>query len=548
MLTLRQALQLPGFEKAVVVAGEGGLDHFIRRAHVVDVPGTDYADWGRGLLLFTAGYGIKDNPAEQEILIPALAGQELAGMVFSTGWYFETVPQVMRSAADEHGFPIITLPAEVQFIDIIERLYLEILNEQFALKERADDIHRRLTQLALEGGDLSTLTETLAAILNRSVLIESPAFEVLASTLHGPVDENRLRAIELGYTPREVSQRMIKRGVYTELQEKMRPVRMGTMPDIGMTMERVIAPIVVRREIYGYIWIVAGDHPLTDLDELAIEHAATVAALVMVIEQAVREAQQAARGDFLTQLLRPDSEIDPAVMTRGNVVGYQFDHSHQVLFVISQIPPLHMAARLDGWLRGLGQWGLVVIRGQGIALIVESKTNAAGQALAQKMVIEIGNRSQPLRAGIGQTTNDKSLRRAYDEAVEAAEIGGRLDGAPVTCFWELGLLDWLYRLPSEAVQANPYFAIIESLVEHDHKANSDLTRTLTAYLDHGGALAEAASALNVHRNTMLYRLGRIEEIAKVDLRDVNQRLNLHVAMKAYYLRSTQTTKLSSASP
>jgi len=70
----------------------------------------------------------------------------------------------------------------------------------------------------------------------------------------------------------------------------------------------------------------------------------------------------------------------------------------------------------------------------------------------------------------------------------------------------------LYRLPPEAVKANPYFGIIESLVEHDHKANSDLTRTLATYLDHGGALAEAASALNVHRNTMLYRLGRIEEI------------------------------------
>lgn len=535
MLTLRQALQLPCFERASVIAGEGGLDHLIRRAHVVDIPGTEYTDRGRGLLLFTAGYGIKDNPAEQEILIPALAGQGLAGMVFSTGWYFEAVPQVMRTAADAHDFPIIALPPEVQFIDIIERLYLEILNEQFALKERADDIHRRLTQLVLEGGDLATLTETLAFILNRSVLIESPSFEVLASAIRGPVDENRLRAIELGYTPREVSQRMIKRGFYAQLQEKLRPVRMGTMPDIGMTMERVIAPVVVRREIYGYIWIVAGDHPLTDLDELAIEHAATVAALVMVKEDAVREAQQAARGDFLTQLLRPDAEIDPSVLTQGNVVGYQFDRPHQVLFVVTHAEPLPAAARLDGWLRGLGQWSLVVAREKGIALIVESKTNAVGQALAQKMVIEIGNRSQQLRVGVGQTTDGKSLRRVYDEAVEAADIGGRLNGVPVTCFWELGLLDWLYRLPPETVQANPYFAIVEALAEHDRKTNSDLARTLAAYLDHGGALAEAALTLNVHRNTMLYRLGRIEEITKVDLRDVSQRLNLHVAMKRYQL-------------
>lgn len=532
MLTLRQALQLPCFEKAAVVAGEGGLDRVIRRVHVVDIPGTDYADWGRGLLLFTAGYGVKDNPEEQKILIPALADQGLAGMVFSTGWYFAEVPAVMRGEADSRDFPIIALPPEVQFIDVIERLYLEILNEQFALKERVDDIHRRLTQLVLEGGDLLTLTETLATILNRSVLIESPAFEVLASALRGPVDENRLRAIELGYTPREVSQRMIKRGVYATMQETLRPVRMGTMPDIGMTMERVIAPIVARREIYGYIWIVAGDHPLTDLDELAIENAATVAALVMVREQAVREAQHAARGDFLARLLRPESEIDPSALERGNVVGYQFDRLHQLLFVIGQ-PGL--ATRIDFWLRGLGQWGLVVNREKGIAVVIESKSIAGGQALAQQMAAELGSQAQTLTIGISQTTNDRSLRRVYDEAFEAATIGARL-GMATAPFWELGLLDWLYRLPPEALEANPYFAKVQELAEHDRKNRGDLVRTLAAYLDHGGALAEAASVLSVHRNTMLYRLNRIEEILGTDLREVNQRLNLHVAVKGYQLK------------
>ncbi|MEP7357201.1 MAG: helix-turn-helix domain-containing protein [Anaerolineales bacterium] len=49
-------------------------------------------------------------------------------------------------------------------------------------------------------------------------------------------------------------------------------------------------------------------------------------------------------------------------------------------------------------------------------------------------------------------------------------------------------------------------------------------------------MAEAAGTLTVHRNTLLYRLGRIGEIIDVDLRDVEQRLNLHVALKAYRLK------------
>ena len=97
-------------------------------------------------------------------------------------------------------------------------------------------------------------------------------------------------------------------------------------------------------------------------------------------------------------------------------------------------------------------------------------------------------------------------------------------------------MDWLYQLGPEALAANRFLAIIETLAEHDQRTKGDLVRTLEAYLEKGGALAEAASLLTVHRNTLLYRISRIEEIADVDLRDVEQRLNLHVALKAYRLK------------
>lgn len=538
MLTLRQALKLPVFEKARVVAGAGGLDNVIRRAHVVDIPGTDYADWGAGLLLFTAGYGFKDNPAEQAELIPALANHGLAGMVFSTGSYFDAAPEVMRRAADEHNFPIVEVPGDVQFVHIIERLYAEILNEQLALKERANDIHRRLTRLVLDGGDLSAITSTLADILERSILIESPTYDVLAAAQHGPVDENRLRTLEAGRTLPEVAYRLRKRGVYAQLQQKKRPIRLGTMPDIGMWMERVVAPIVVGSEVLGYIWIVAGDRPLTELDELAIDHAATVAALALLKDQAVRESQQAMRGDLLTQLLRPPMEYDGTMLERARSVGYQVDRSHQALFVAGV--PLaggtvgQLASRLESWLRGIKVWGLVVARERGVVLIVESISNDVGRELAEQIVSEVGHAAFPLVVGVS-TARGSDLRQAYDEAVEAADIGARLNSAPVVCHWTLGLLDWLYRLPPEAMSGNTYLAKVRALAGHDAKANSDLVKTLEAYLDYGGALAEAAAAINVHRNTLLYRLGRIESISDVDLKDAGQRLNLHVALKGWRL-------------
>jgi purine catabolism regulator len=541
MLTLRHALQLPVLEKARVAAGAGGLDHVIRRLHVVDIPGADYREYGEGLLLFTAGYGIKDNPAEQAVFIDRLSQHGLIGLVFSLGWYFERVPEVMLAAANRLDFPILTVLYEVNFITIIERLYVELVNDQFALKERGDDIHRRLTELVLQGGTLADLAETLAGILERSVLIESLSFEVLASAQYGPVDENRLRALKAGRTPPELVARMTARGIYRELREKLRPIRLGVIPELGMAMPRIVAPIVAGRDLYGYIWIVAGDHPLADLDELAVDHAATVAALVLLKEQAVHEAQQALRGDFLTQLLAA-GERDSLMSERAHQIGYQFDHPHQALFVLSTPAPegarSQLAARVDRWRHGVGVWGLVVARERGLAVVLASKSEAQTLALAERLAAELSNPAQSLIVGVGRVAQtERHLRHSYDEARQAAEIAERLSLKPrAVSAASLGLLAWLYHLPPESLESNPYFNQIAALAAHDRDSHTDFVRTLEAYLEHGGALAEAAAALNVHRNTMLYRVGRLEALMKADLKDAVQRLNLYAALKAYLLR------------
>ena len=545
MLTLRQALRLPCFEKGCVVAGEGGLDQVVQRVHVVDIPDAKYA-WGRGGLLLTAGYGLKDSPERQAALIPILVKQGLVGMVFSLGLYFQAVPEVILRAADEKKFPVIQVPLEVQFIEITERLYIEIVNHQFALKERAADIQCQLTRLVLEGGDLAAVTRTLASFLERSVLIESPSSEVLTAEEFDSADQSFHNSVRARRTPAELRRRLIQRGVYDQAQQQMRHIRIDAMPDLGMSMERVVAPIMVGHRIYGYIWIIAGDHPLIDLDELAIDHGATVAALVLLKEQAVREAQQAARGDLLTWLLRGDASHDSLMLERARVLGYRLDQPHQVLFVSSEtrgarIPaPVAKQSELVTRLEKIlcRDRALVVNREHGTVVIVEARSQEEGKKVAERIVDQITPADDSFVIGVSRVClPDQSLKPAYDQAFEAVEIGRRLGAhTRLICFLDLGLLDWVYRLSPDVLVLNPYFGKIEMLAQHDAKTQSGLLQTLEAYLEYGGALAEAATAINVHRNTLQYRLGKIQELVQVDLREVNQRLNLHVALRAYRLK------------
>ena len=74
-------------------------------------------------------------------------------------------------------------------------------------------------------------------------------------------------------------------------------------------------------------------------------------------------------------------------------------------------------------------------------------------------------------------------------------------------------------------------ARLGTLREYDREHRGDLVRTLDAYFSSGGSLAATAARLQTHRNTVLYRLRRIEALARARLRDPQVALELQVALR-----------------
>jgi DNA-binding PucR family transcriptional regulator len=76
----------------------------------------------------------------------------------------------------------------------------------------------------------------------------------------------------------------------------------------------------------------------------------------------------------------------------------------------------------------------------------------------------------------------------------------------------------------------PFRALVEPLVEHDRERQSDLVQTLKVYFDAGANASEAADRLFLHRNSMLYRLSRVEKLTGLDLKDPRARLALQLGL------------------
>ena len=90
------------------------------------------------------------------------------------------------------------------------------------------------------------------------------------------------------------------------------------------------------------------------------------------------------------------------------------------------------------------------------------------------------------------------------------------------------LLEELARSPDLA----PFGELVRPLVEHDRERRSDLVRTLRAYFAAGTNASEAADRMFLHRNSMLYRLERVQSLTGLDFKDHRVALALQLGLLA----------------
>lgn len=74
--------------------------------------------------------------------------------------------------------------------------------------------------------------------------------------------------------------------------------------------------------------------------------------------------------------------------------------------------------------------------------------------------------------------------------------------------------------------------ILEPLTRYDQVHGGDLVHTLQCYFEFGGNASRTAEALFLHRNGLLYRLNRVEELLGVSLSDRDVAVALELSVRA----------------
>jgi GAF domain-containing protein/sugar diacid utilization regulator len=406
--------------------------------------------------------------------------------------------------------------------------------------EWAEQQHRQLMQLVLDEGGLPELVSALASALGASVTVEDTDGRVLASA---PAEgycpppapaARRARAARAALKAQEVAGRRYTVARVPVPEASGRTAAGGTRPPRAGAAAWA-APVVVGGELAGRLWVTAPPADPEPVQLRVVERFALVVALLMLQQRHLLDVQSRLSGDLLGDLLRDGGPVRPrAVLDRAAAIGHDLSRPH-VLALLTVDATVRATVRLPELARAAAEPGPAPLVGPydgAYVLLLPTEPDPgdalrrvlakAGQAVgAQGMVTMVAG--PVARDPAGYATAFRVARGAA-ALRRASGRGGFVDVGRLglsALLLETGTPDALRRFAA---------TVLQDVEAHEERYGGDLLATLRAWLSAGCSTAAAAGALVVHRNTVTYRLGRIEQLTGRTLRDSSVRLELQLAL------------------
>ena len=529
MLRLNDVLELPVFRRALaeVLAGEEGLDRELRWAHVIEM--ADPSDLLKGgELVLTTGIGAGTRERDQERWIASLIEQGAAAVAVELGsTWRERVPEPVVRACAEAGVPLIAFRRSVRFVEITEAVHAEVLNSQFELLRRGEEIHRRFTELILHGRGVPEILAELAAAVGNPVVLEDAGHELVYYVSGQAGDDLAL-------------------GAWTDMH---RAEDRGETPEGALMVD-----VRLMDSSWGRLIALAVDERLDDFDRVATERAALAVAIDLLGQQHEEHLRARSRGAFLSDLA--DGRVEEGdARRRAEALGFPGSGRGVLLPVAASWrgPRSRRGdelswTRLSGELRAaLSSTGFAVLLGPrdvDLLVLLALGARAYDEALAEHVaglfhsVLERrGAGPEEVALAIGAPADTwlaagPGLRRVRRSAGAATAL-------PARRWYDArrpGVTDLLHDL-RDAPELDAFVdEQLGPLLAAGSARHRVLLETLEAYLAAGGRKAQAARTLHLERQSLYLRLHRIEEVLGVSLDDEDAVLGLHLAVRALAFR------------
>lgn len=515
-------MKLGRFNECEVVAGHTGLGRVVENITVMEVP--EIVPWLKGKeLLLTTLYVIKDDPDAQKVLVQKLHSSGVSGLAIKPSHFIGEIPQEIIDSGNRLGFPIIKIPHDIKYLDILTPVNHYIFNQKVVLAEDLEQAAKMLHEISLGSQGVDVFIDNVSNLTKNLVTIES-----------------EFSYIQIPELPEHISP-LTKDQMY-ELSILKRPIRcQRSMNEESVSC--IISPIMIDGTYYGNItcWEMDSDH--LSIDIAILEKASSLLSLEFLRQKVKYEMEQQYKNDFVRELLYSDNIKEKNVIEWG--ASYRItkdtDYCCMLLRMKSNDRKVNPQEKLKDskiiiMIEKMIPEGLVGYIRNGICLILPDAK--AEEHIEKKLYAAIssyiGSKYQ-LLMGIGRIgKGPQGIQTSYRQAEQVLNLHESSNTTQkIMHYNQLGVYRLINQVKDSQEIEDLYDETIGKLIEAD--AKSELLNTLESYFKHHEVLNRTAEDLFIHVNTLKYRLKKIEEITGYDLKKSDGKFHLYLGLKIHRL-------------
>ncbi|WP_338113230.1 PucR family transcriptional regulator [Paenibacillus artemisiicola] len=544
-LTVRDVLARPAFRHAYLAAGRAGLGRPVRWVHIIEVIRFDQLLQG-GEMILTTGAAFKNDTAAFLTYLDQLVRCEAACLCIEMGHHVSSVPDEWLREAEAVGLPVIVFPRSVRFIDITQDIHAYRINQHHRALQELEKTSRAFHRMTLASQGVGRVLELLRDSARASVIYvpqDGPPKFV------PPVPEREAEAW-LGFLADWRSRASAVGGRSGESNDAEGP---AVAEHAGRSV--VIQPVGAMGKTWAHLLLALGRKP-QEYEFLILDSASLSIAQDLLRTRYVEERRLYSEtlwvDDLLHLRLRDEEQVK---LLAGGAYRQLNELAYRVVVIEfgdgsapasgfaddgTESAGIHLSLAVRTVFEGQTFHPLMTLKNGRLVVIAFDK--APKRPVKERLRQALGALGQlkaagdaRLSAGVGR--QGRGLLQAhvsYQEALQALSLAPILRRDPVF-FDEIGVFHLLFHIADKGVLDSFVRTYLGPILDHDEAKGSDLLRTLKVYLDCDGSKRLAAERLFIVRQSLYYRLEKIEELLGADYMEPEKRLALQAGIRAFQL-------------
>lgn len=389
-----------------------------------------------------------------------------------------------------------------------------------------------LLQALIERKGLQNIADTAAQVFGNPVFISDLGYKILCCSQHTSAFDSFWEYLQSSsYSLPEQIAQIMRSGdfskIYTSDQPLVGQYSFAPSPFLAARIRGQSQPL-------GHVCVYGCQKPFQEVDKKLIVLLAKVLSYEMVY-RGLSASLQIPYYSFLTDLLEGRLTDSKELEARKKYLKITLPASSRLVLIRFQTPMVQTVVSYlrEYLLQKLPHCLGIVYKEELLLLMPESSF----QKNSIEKILSSYQENIDYRIGVSNSiTRLQDLNVYYQQAAAAIKIGNLLKSENRFCMYQDFILYQLLFLAKKELDLTflCHPALLE-MQEYDRKNHTEYIQDLELYLKCGKNINKAAKEACVHKNSMYYRISRLEEKFSISLADEDTCFYLQISLKILQL-------------